>query len=118
MTTLGKKAPFDVYPLRSTNLSDIDTFYFERKYLTQAFAPDVLEANDRSIEEQLAATKMIHSPDDTTPTVLGMLVLGNDPQWFLPGAYVQFLAGNPPAEFHADARHVRVVIRALPGWTS
>ena len=83
--------PFDIRPIRSASLNDIDTLYFERKYLTRAFAPDVLDANDRSIEEQLAATKMIHSPDDPTPTVLGMLALGYSPQDFLPGAYVQFL---------------------------
>ena len=100
--------PYDARPLRSTSLSDIDTFYFERKYLTQAFAPDVLEANDRSIEEQLAATKMIHSPDDTTPTVLGMLVLGNDPQWFLPGAYVQFLRLDGVDSFDViDSQEIR-----------
>ena len=83
--------PFDIRPIWSASLNDIDTLYFERKYLTRAFAPDVLDANDRSIEEQLAATKMIHSPDDPTPTVLGMLALGYNPQDFLPGAYVQFL---------------------------
>ena len=86
-----KNIPFDIYPIPSANLSDLDTLYFEREYLTQAFAPDILEANDRSIEEQLAATKMIYSPDDTTPTVLGILVLGKNPQDFLYGAYVQFL---------------------------
>ena len=108
MTALGKKTPCDIYPLRSTSLSDIDTLYFKRKYLTQAFAPDVLEANDRSIEEQLAATKMIHSPDDTTPTVLGMLVLGNDPQWFLPGAYVQFLRFDGVDSFDViDSQEIR-----------
>ena len=83
--------PFDIRPIWSASLNDIDTLYFERKYLTRAFAPDVLDANDRSIEEQLAATKMIHSPDDPTPTVLGILALGYNPQDFLPGAYVQFL---------------------------
>ena len=34
---------------------------------------------------------MIVSVDDPTPTVLGMLVLGKNPQDFLPGAYVQFV---------------------------
>ncbi len=83
--------PFDIRPVRSASMNDIDTFYFERKYLTRAFAEDVLQANDRSVDEQLAATKMIHSLDDPTPTVLGVLTLGNNPQDFLPGAYVQFL---------------------------
>ena len=100
--------PFDTRPLRSTKLSDLDTLYFEREYLTRAFAPDILEANDRSIEEQLAATKMIHSPDEPIPTVLGILVLGKDPQWFLPGAYVQFLRFGGAESFDViDSQEVR-----------
>ena len=86
-----KDIPFDIHPIPSANLNDLDMLYFEREYLTRAFARDVLEANDRSIEEQLAATKMIHSLDDPTPTVLGILILGRNPQDFLPGSYVQFL---------------------------
>ena len=83
--------PFDIHPIPSAVLNDLDILYFEYQYLQQAFAREVLEANDRSREEQLAATKMIASVDDPTPTVLGMLVLGKNPQDFLPGSYVQFL---------------------------
>ena len=83
--------PFDIHPIPSATLEDLDLLNFEYQYLQQAFARDVLDANDRSREEQLAATKMIASADDPTPTVLGMLVLGKNTQDFLPGAYVQFL---------------------------
>ena len=84
--------PFDVRPIPPATLDDLDQLFFEREYLRQAFARDVLDANDRGLEEQLATTKMIASVDDPTPTVLGMLVLGKTPQDYLPGAYVQFLA--------------------------
>ena len=83
--------PFDIYPVPSATLPDLDLLQFEREYLVQAFAPDILESNDRNIEEKLAATKMVASIDDTTPTILGLLVIGKNPQDFLPGAYVQFL---------------------------
>ena len=83
--------PFDIQPIPSSTLSDLSLTQFVYEYLGQAFAPDVLEANQRSIEEQLAATKMVASPDDPTPTVLGMLVLGSRTRDYLPGAYVQFL---------------------------
>ena len=83
--------PFDIYPVPSAKLSDLDLLQFEREYLPQAFATEVLEANNRTLEEKLAATKMISSVEDTTPTVLGLLILGKSPQDFLPGAYVQFL---------------------------
>lgn len=83
--------PFDVLPIRSATLSDLNLTQFENEYLPQAFAQEVLEANDRTREEQLAATKMIASADEPVPTVLGMLVLGKRTLYYLPGAYVQFL---------------------------
>ena len=83
--------PFDIQPIHYATLGDLNLTQFENEYLNQAFAPDILEANDRSLNEQLAATKMIVSPDEPTPTVLGMLVLGKRTLDYLPGAYVQFL---------------------------
>ena len=90
--------PFDLQPIPSSALGDLNMSQFQNEYLPQAFASDILEANDRSLEEQLAATKMIVSPDDPTPTVLGMLVLGKRTLDFMPGAYVQFVRwiGNDP----------------------
>ena len=83
--------PFDIHPVPSATLRDLDPLRFEYEYLPQAFARDILEANDRNIHERLAATKMVASVEETTPTVLGLLILGKNPQDFLPGAYVQFL---------------------------
>jgi len=86
-----KNLPFDIYPLPSAKLSDLSRVIFENEYLPQAFAQDVLEANGRSYEERLASCRMIVAPDDTTPTVMGLLAMGKQPQDFLPGAYIQFL---------------------------
>ncbi len=83
--------PFDLDPIPSAKMSDLNLTFFENDYLPQAFAPDVLEANDRTREQRLASLKMIASPDDPTPTVLGLLVLGKNPQDFIPGAYALFL---------------------------
>ena len=83
--------PFDVHPLRAATLDDLDLRRFELLYLPEAFSADVLAKNDRTVEERLAATKMIASADEPVPTVLGMLVLGRQPTNLLPGAYVQFL---------------------------
>ena len=96
--------PFDIHPIRSATLSDLNLAQFEYEYLPQAFAQEVLEANDRTREEQLAATKMIASADESTPTVLGLLVLGKRTLDFIPGAYIQFLrfAGNDPTDSISD----------------
>ena len=83
--------PYDIHPLRAATLDDLDLRRFEILYLPEAFSADVLAKNDRTLQERLAATKMIASVDDPTPTVLGILVLGRRPTDFLPGAYVQFL---------------------------
>ena len=83
--------PFDAQPLPGAVLADLSRRRFEEEYLPQAFHPDVLAANDRTYEERLAATKMIASPEDPTPTVAGMLVLGIRTLDYIPGAYVQFL---------------------------
>lgn len=83
--------PFDIQPIPSASLDDLDLVHFEHEYLSHAFAREILEANERSREEQLAATKMVASADDPHPTILGMLVLGKWTQDYLPGAYVQFL---------------------------
>ncbi len=83
--------PADIRPVASARLSDLSRSYFEESYLPKAFAEDVLAANEREYEERLAALRMIVVANDPTPTVLGLLVLAQNPQHWLPGAYVQFL---------------------------
>ena len=84
-------APFDVRPVRGATLADLDLPRFRYLYLPRAFDAEVLARNDRTLEERLAATKMIAGVEDPTPTVLGVLMLGSRPLEFVPGAYVQFL---------------------------
>ena len=98
-------APFDAQPLVTAAVGDLDVRRFEEDYLPRAVDRAVLEGNDRSLAERLAATKMVvAAEDDPTPTVTGMLVLGVRPQDFIPGAYVQFLriAGTTLADDISD----------------
>lgn len=80
--------PFDIRPLRSAKDSDLNQLIFEKEYLPKAFSADVLEANERRLHERMAVTKMITSPDEPTPTVLGILTLGRTPHDFVPGAWL------------------------------
>lgn len=86
-------------------MKDLRRYYFEEVYLPSAFAPDILEANDRTYEQRLAATKMVASTDEPVPTILGVLVLSARARDFLPGAYIQFLriAGNSLGDPITDA---------------
>lgn len=82
---------FDVEPIPTAGLTDLDLIRFRYEYLEKAFSQEVLSTNERSIEEQLAAAKMIASIDRPLATVLGILTIGKNPQDFLPGACIQFL---------------------------
>lgn len=86
-----KNLPFDLYPVATAKMSDLSRLIFESEYLPAAFAADVLDANGRNYEERLASCKMIVSPVDTTPTILGLIAIGKSPQDFISGARIQFL---------------------------
>lgn len=101
--------PFDAQPVRSARVAELNRRFFEEDYLPAAFAPEVLEANERSFEQRLSACKMVAAADDPVPTVLGVLVLAAKPRDHVPGAYVQFLRidgdayGDPISdELHLD----------------
>ena len=109
---------FDARPVRSAGLADLGTGRFEDEYLPAAVDPETLAANDRTIEERLAAAKMIVSADDPVPTVAGLLVLGKRPLDHLPGAYVQFLRIGGSDRSRPDFEDARPLCRgdaAMPG---
>ena len=107
--------PFDLHPIPTASISDLNLAQFENEYLPQAVAADILEANERASEERLGATKMIAPDDERTPTVLGILVLGKNPQDFLPAAYAQFLRinGSELADDIIDSEEIRGAIPDL-----
>jgi len=49
--------PFDLKPATGSTLADLDLGGFEREYLPNAVAPDILEENQRSIEQQLVSLR-------------------------------------------------------------
>jgi ATP-dependent DNA helicase RecG len=81
--------PYDLRPRPSARLEELDLDFFERVYLPAAVAPDILEQNARSLEDQMRALRFLDQ--EGHPTVLGLLVLGKDPRFFVPGSYVQFV---------------------------
>ncbi len=63
--------PFDLHPIAHARLDDLNRRLFEEEYLPSAVAADILERNDRSYEQRLAACRLVHSVDDPVPTVTG-----------------------------------------------
>ncbi len=87
----ARDLPFDLRPLVSATVNDLDIDTFQREYLISALAPDVIEENQRSLSQKLASARFTTSPPESYPTVLGILITGKEPRQFVPGHYVQFL---------------------------
>ena len=83
--------PFDLRPMPSATMRDLNLNVFQQSYLSFVLAPEVLEENQRSLPQQLASVRFTTPEPDSCPTVLGLLVVGHDPTQFIPGSYVQFL---------------------------
>lgn len=87
----SKNLPFDIQPALAASLTDIDLDLFRRVYLPYAVAMEILENNQRPIEQQLASLRFASVEPQFQPTNLSILVVGIDPRQYLSGAYIQFL---------------------------
>jgi ATP-dependent DNA helicase RecG len=87
----ARDLPFDVRPFPSATLDDLNLVFFKQSYLPFTIAPDVLEENQRSLNQQLASVRFTTPEPESCPTALGILVVGKEPKQFIPGYYVQFL---------------------------
>src|SRR5439155_25 len=108
--------PFDVQPVPSSSLNELSQVLFEQEYLPNAFAPDILATNERSYEQRLAACKMISTADTPTPTVLGLLTVGNSAADWVQGDYIHFVRnkGNQWSDAVIDEAHELNVIARQP----
>lgn len=81
---------FDARPCREARLEDLEVDLFLNVYRKAAVAEEVIQKNNRSLEQQLAALRFYDLGRDC-PTHAGLLTFGKRPRHFLPGAYVQYL---------------------------
>lgn len=81
---------YDLLPALGTSLKALDLDAFRLKYLPAAIDPDTLAENGRSIEQQLASLRF-YDLNAQTPTNAGILLLGKNPEFTLPGAYIQYI---------------------------
>lgn len=80
---------FDQRPVTGAKIEDLDLEFFRGSYLPSAVSPEVLAENQRSIEQQLGALRLLAQSGE--PNAAGILLLGKDPRVFLPSAYIQFV---------------------------
>jgi ATP-dependent DNA helicase RecG len=104
--------PFDAREAAgSTIADDLDLDLFEREYLPTVLDPEVLAANNRTVEQRLASLRL--ATTGGVPTHAGILIVGKEPTGPLPGAYVQFLRVDG-ADLDAPIIDDRRLTTALP----
>jgi len=98
---------FDAQPCPEATLDDLNDERFLLGYRRRVIAEDVIAANGRSLAQQLAGLRFF-DPRRNCPTHAGILLFGQRPVHFLPGAYVQFLrlAGNDPTSEVIDEKQI------------
>ena len=79
---------FDMQPCREAVLEDINIDLFSNYYLPKAIAPDVLGDDKRGVTEQMSSLRL-YDRVYGCPTNAAILLFGNNPQFFFPGAYIQ-----------------------------
>ncbi len=83
--------PFDLQPVRSASIDDIDRDYFTSSYLRASVDPEIIELNQRTWTDQARSLRFISTDEPQLPTVVGLLVAGYQPRDHLPCSYVQFV---------------------------
>ena len=81
---------FDMRPCSDSNINDLDIELFKNNYLPRAINKEILKSDKRDIKEQLAALRFYNIEYDK-PTNAGILLFGNNPEYFIPGGYIQFV---------------------------
>ena len=80
---------FDARPCAEAGLGDLALGQFDA-YWRESVDAETIAANHRSVEQQLASLRLFDA-DRNCPTNAGLLLIGKNPRFFLPGAYVQYL---------------------------
>ena len=80
---------FDARPCAEAGLGDLALGQFDA-YRRESVDAETIAANHRSVEQQLASLRLFDA-DRNCPTNAGLLLIGKNPRFFLPGAYVQYL---------------------------
>ena len=81
---------FDVSPAFGSTLDDINIELFKLTYLPNAIDSEILALNHRDIKQQLTSLRLFDRTYDC-PTNAGILILGDNPKFYMQGAYVQYV---------------------------
>ncbi len=78
--------PFDAQPVTGAALDDLDLNRFQLEYVPSLVSMDTIAQNERTIEQQLLALRLITI--GKVPTTTAILMLGKSPKDWFPGATI------------------------------
>ncbi|HMS29828.1 MAG TPA: ATP-binding protein [Saprospiraceae bacterium] len=81
---------YDLVPALGATIDDIAIEYFKSSYLPIAIDKDTIKENGRTTEEQLASLRFFDTKE-SCPTHAGILIFGLNPEYYLLGAYIQYV---------------------------
>ncbi len=81
---------YDLVPALGATVRDISLEHFKVNYLPVAINKNILQENGRTLEEQLASLRF-YDLEHQCPTNAGILLFGLNPEFYLPGAYIQYV---------------------------
>ena len=81
---------FETYPCIDSTLDDLKLDLFKNTYLPTIMDEDALVGDKRNIKQQLSALRLYNIAEDC-PTYAAILLFGKNPEYYLPGAYVQYV---------------------------
>ena len=81
---------FETYPCIDSSLDDLKIDLFKNTYLPTIMDEDALVGDKRDIKQQLSALRLYNTTEDC-PTYAAILLFGKNPEYYLPGAYVQYV---------------------------
>lgn len=81
---------FDGRPCREATIDDLDIELFKTEYLPKAVSAKVLSNDHRTVIQQMASLRLFDTRYNC-PTYAGILLLAHNPQYFIPGAYIQYV---------------------------
>ncbi len=105
---------FDALPCPQSTLEDLNEELFLLGYRKRAVSAEVIAANHRSLEHQLASLRF-YDLRSRCPTYAGVLLFAPRPVSFLPGAYLQFLRleGTDATSTVLDAKELHTDLSTL-----
>jgi len=103
---------YDLSPVFGTTIDEIVVDYFKSTYLPLAIDKNTIQENQRTIKEQLASLRFFDLKEDCL-TVAGILVFGINPEYYIPGAYIQYIKFNGNDEATSDVEFEKKFSGAL-----